>query len=104
MKSDYKQRQFILPLLESLEEAGGVNETKALYDAVAQRTRIDEEARRSLDPFLVVRHGDERYYVEVWDEPKFEAKLLKRDGGAVKITNKDQSDAALADLRRSTWR
>lgn len=26
------------------------------------------------DPFLIVSYGDERYYVEVWDEPSFEAK------------------------------
>lgn len=26
-----------------------------------------------LDPFLVVHHGDEEYFVAVWDEPKFEA-------------------------------
>ncbi len=35
--------------------------------------------------------------------PEFEAKLLKRDGSTIRITNQEQADAALADLRRSTW-
>lgn len=26
-----------------------------------------------LDPFLVVRHGDEEHFIAVWNEPKFEA-------------------------------
>ena len=29
------------------------------------------------DPFLVVRHGSESYFIEVWDEPKFEGRLTK---------------------------
>src|SRR5687768_3089786 len=33
--------------------------------------------------------------------PEFDAKLLKRDGATVKISNQEQADAALADLRRS---
>lgn len=28
------------------------------------------------DPFLVASFGNERYYIEVWDEPKFENKVL----------------------------
>src|SRR5687767_1054112 len=35
--------------------------------------------------------------------PEFDAKLLKRDGATVKISNQEQADAALADLRRSVW-
>jgi DNA topoisomerase-1 len=35
--------------------------------------------------------------------PEFDAKLLKRDGANVKISNKEEADAALADLRRSVW-
>lgn len=27
------------------------------------------------DPFLSVEYGSQKYYIEVWDEPKFEAKL-----------------------------
>jgi hypothetical protein len=33
---------------------------------------VVREERRTLDPFLIVRQDDETYYVEVWDEPKFE--------------------------------
>lgn len=29
--------------------------------------------KKVLDPFLVVRHGDEEHFIAVWDEPKFEA-------------------------------
>jgi DNA topoisomerase-1 len=35
--------------------------------------------------------------------PEFDAKLLKRDGANVKVSNKDESDAILADLRRASW-
>ena len=28
------------------------------------------------DPFLIASAGDELYYIEVWDEPKFENKLI----------------------------
>jgi hypothetical protein len=31
-----------------------------------------------VDPFLVVSYGRERYYIEVWDEPEFEAVPYKR--------------------------
>jgi hypothetical protein len=30
---------------------------------------------KTVDPFLIARHGGEEYYIEVWDEPKFEGKL-----------------------------
>ena len=29
------------------------------------------------DPFLFVKLGAESYYIEVWDEPKFEGRLTK---------------------------
>jgi DNA topoisomerase I len=35
--------------------------------------------------------------------PEFDAKLLKRDGANVKISNQQEADTALADLRRSAW-
>ena len=31
--------------------------------------------RKDFDPFLVVKLGEEKYYIEVWDEAKFENKL-----------------------------
>jgi DNA topoisomerase-1 len=35
--------------------------------------------------------------------PEFEAKLLKRGGEAIKVTNEDQSKAVLADLEGASW-
>ena len=32
-----------------------------------------DECKFHPDPFLVVAHGDEIWWIEVWDEPKFEA-------------------------------
>ncbi len=36
---------------------------------------IDEYIAKKVDPFLVVKHGEEQFYIDVWDEPKFEAQL-----------------------------
>jgi DNA topoisomerase-1 len=35
--------------------------------------------------------------------PEFDAKLVKRDGVNIKISNQAEADAALADLRAATW-
>ena len=35
--------------------------------------------------------------------PEFDARLLKRGGAAIKVTNQAESDAVLADLRRADW-
>jgi DNA topoisomerase I len=35
--------------------------------------------------------------------PEFEAKLLKKDGDAIRVANEDQSKAILADLERASW-
>ena len=35
--------------------------------------------------------------------PEFDAKLAKRDGANIKLTNQAEADAALADLRDATW-
>src|SRR5713226_3010010 len=37
------------------------------------------------------------------DPPEFEAKLLKRNGDAVKVGNEEQSKAILADLEGAAW-
>jgi len=34
-----------------------------------------QPVRKNYDPFLVVSLGREKYYIEVWDEAKFETKL-----------------------------
>ena len=35
--------------------------------------------------------------------PEFDARLLKRDGATIKISNQEEADAVLADLRRAGW-
>jgi DNA topoisomerase-1 len=35
--------------------------------------------------------------------PEFDAKLLKRGGNTIKVTNQAEADAILADLKRATW-
>ncbi len=35
--------------------------------------------------------------------PEFEAKLLKKDGDAIRVTSEEQSNGVLADLERSPW-
>lgn len=42
----------------------------AIEEMVTTRHRI----QLNPDPFLIVSYGDEKYYIEVWDEPDFEAK------------------------------
>lgn len=43
-----------------------------IEELTVQRT---QPVRKDYDPFLVVALGSERYYIEVWDEAKFETKL-----------------------------
>jgi len=44
---------------------------------VIEDLRVRQETRtRNFDPFLIVSLGEEQYYVEVWDEPKFETSLI----------------------------
>jgi len=47
----------------------------AIDEITVTRSRT-QPPRTNFDPFLVVSLGSERYYVEVWDEAKFEAKLF----------------------------
>ena len=35
--------------------------------------------------------------------PEFDAKLIKRDGATIKVSNQAEADAALADLRDAAW-
>lgn len=46
--------------------------------AFARASLREQRRARSLDPFLLVAHGDKAYFIEVWDEPKFEAENLYR--------------------------
>jgi DNA topoisomerase-1 len=35
--------------------------------------------------------------------PEFDARLVKRDGATIKVSNQSEADAALADLRHANW-
>ena len=67
--------------IEMTRDHGGAIPTFAVQSALAIEKRVPwarfsiEELSReriSRDPFLVVSAGDERHYIEVWDEPKFQ--------------------------------
>lgn len=45
MKNIPTQAQLVFPILESMEEVGGVSTIQSLYDQVARKTQIDEQTR-----------------------------------------------------------
>jgi hypothetical protein len=47
----------------------------AVIPGVTFETETLRDRTCNYDPFLVVRYGNERYYIEVWDEPAFEKQL-----------------------------
>jgi len=47
----------------------------ARFHVEALFEREGREVRRDPDPFLVVKHGRELFYIDVWDEREFEQKL-----------------------------
>jgi hypothetical protein len=53
-----------------------------------------QELQEHPDPFLLVSMGSEKYYVEVWDEPKFEGRLpaTKSVSKAKKVKSADEED------------
>jgi DNA topoisomerase I len=69
--------------------------------SVALKLVCDREAE--IDRFVSEEYWNIAARLAARVPPEFDAKLLKRDGAAVKIGNKDEADAVLADLRRSTW-
>lgn len=55
--------------------------TTESYAPDLERVRAQEQKRKNLeellaDPFLVVKYGEEKYYIAAWDEPNFVKKLL----------------------------
>lgn len=46
-----------------------------VHELIEERLRFGVMNNRTLDPFLSVEFNGEFYYIEVWDEPKFEAKM-----------------------------
>src|SRR5688572_24192513 len=69
--------------------------------SVALKLVCDREAE--IDRFVSEEYWNLAVRLAAQQPPEFEAKLLKRDGAAVKIGNKEEADAILADLRRSVW-
>lgn len=75
-----------------------LNKAMQIKDALPQTEFYIEELTENApdpDPFIIAVHGKERYYFEVWEEPGFEAEVLK---GRVYINN-DSSDASDEDDR-----
>src|SRR5215510_3731197 len=66
--------------------------------SVALKLVCDREAE--IDRFVSEEYWNIAARLAAKQPPEFETKLLKRDGAAVKIGNKGEADAVLADLRR----
>src|SRR5687767_14612637 len=69
--------------------------------SVALKLVVDRE--REIDRFVAEEYWHLTARLAGPVPPEFEAKLLKRDGVNVKIGSKDESDTALADLRKAAW-
>jgi DNA topoisomerase-1 len=69
--------------------------------SVALKLVVDRE--REIDRFVAEEYWNLTARLAGPVPPEFDAKLLKRDGVTVKIGNKEEADAALADLRKATW-
>src|SRR6187431_273818 len=69
--------------------------------SVALKLVCDREAE--IDRFVSEEYWNIGARLAGPQPPEFDAKLLKRDGATVKISNKEEADTALADLRRSLW-
>src|SRR5215208_6777081 len=69
--------------------------------SVALKLVCDREAE--IDRFVSEEYWNIGARLAGPQPPEFDAKLLKRDGATVKISNKEEADSALADLRRSVW-
>jgi DNA topoisomerase-1 len=69
--------------------------------SVALKLVCDREAE--IDRFVSEEYWNIAARLAARQPPEFEAKLLKRDGAAVKIGNKEEAEAVLADLRRAVW-
>src|SRR4029450_5586650 len=69
--------------------------------SVALKLVCDREAE--IDRFVSEEYWNIAARLAARLPPEFEAKLLKRDGAAVKIGNKEEADAVLADVRGAAW-
>jgi DNA topoisomerase I len=69
--------------------------------SVALKLVVDRE--REIEGFVAEEYWNITARLAGAVPPEFDAKLLKRDGANIKIGNKEEADAALADLRDATW-
>lgn len=69
--------------------------------SVALKLVVDRE--REIDRFVSEEYWNLTARLAGPVPPEFDAKLLKRDGANIKVGNKEEADAALADLRNATW-
>jgi DNA topoisomerase I len=61
------------------------------------------EREREIDRFVSEEYWNITARLAGPVPPEFDARLLKRDGAAVKIGSQAEADTALADLRQATW-
>jgi DNA topoisomerase-1 len=69
--------------------------------SVALKLVCDREAE--IDRFVSEEYWTIGARLAAAQPPEFDAKLLKRDGANIKISNQEEADTALADLRRAAW-
>ena len=69
--------------------------------SVALKLVVDRE--REIEGFVAEEYWNITARLAGAVPPEFDAKLLKRDGANIKIGNKEEADAALADLRDAAW-
>jgi len=69
--------------------------------SVALKLVCDRE--REIDRFVSEEYWNIGARLAGPQPPEFDARLLKRDGATIKISNQEEADAVLADLRRAGW-
>ena len=69
--------------------------------SVALKLVCDRE--REIERFIPEEYWNITAHLLGPNPPEFDARLLKRGGSNVKVTNQSEADAILADLRAATW-
>ena len=69
--------------------------------SVALKLVCDRE--REIDAFVSEEYWNITARLAASVPPEFDAKLLKRDGAAIKVGNQSEADAVLADLKQADW-
>ncbi len=69
--------------------------------SVALKLVCDRE--REIDKFIPEEYWNMTARLAGPTPPEFDAKLQKQDGANIKVTNKDQADAILEDLKKAAW-